>query len=160
MSLQYVIDGYNFINHHRFIRRYKHTKDSTLSLLEFIKTKRLTGSPKNKLIIVFDGFPPNSASGPDTNNAVIIFSRKISADEKIKNIVEQSANRKNMVVVSDDKEIKFIVKSLGAQSMGIEEFIKSKEGAGAVQEEEERRGELNYSQVQEINQELKKLWLK
>ncbi|MCX5704284.1 MAG: NYN domain-containing protein, partial [Candidatus Omnitrophica bacterium] len=94
-------------------------------------------------------------------NACIIFSRKISADEKIKMLVEETANRKSTVVVSDDKEIIFMVRSLGAHPMSVAGFIGAKEKSRPrVSREEAQDIELNYSQRHRINEELKKLWLK
>jgi len=132
-------------------------KNSRITLLEFIRANRLCGSPKNRVTVVFDGYPVSLEPSYNDRNTQIIFSRNLSADEKIKMIVEESANRKNIVVVSDDKEIKFIVKSLGARSIGIEEFIKAKEKS---QKKEVIKPELNYSQIHKINQELRKIWLK
>ncbi|MBM3250334.1 MAG: NYN domain-containing protein, partial [Candidatus Omnitrophica bacterium] len=57
MSLQYVIDGYNIINHPQFSRTQKSPEDPVGSLLWLIRSKRLTGSAKNKVIVVFDGYP-------------------------------------------------------------------------------------------------------
>ncbi len=88
---------------------------------------------------------------------MVLFSRKISADDKIKRIVEESSDRKNIIVVSDDGQLKFVIKSLGARSMGIEEFIKTKEKPGALREDI-IKPELSYSAVHKINQELKKIW--
>ena len=159
MSLQYIIDGYNIINHPLFARLNKHIQNPQTVLLTFIRTKRLTGSYKNKTIVVFDGYPPSDIRLCDEGNLTVIFSRKINADEKIKMLVEESANRKTIIVVSDDKEIKFMVKSLGAAVLGIEEFIGCKKKSQEKQREPLKL-ELTYSQMDEINQELRKIWLK
>lgn len=162
MSLQYIIDGFNIINHPQFTRRHKHSASPGVSLLTFIRANRLTGSPKNKVIIVFDGYPESGeyagGAGQDSDFAVI-FSRKISADEKIKKIVEESANRKNIVVVSDDREIGFMVKSLGACSIGVEKFIAQGEESGERRKKDSQPQELTYSQKHAIDKELRKLWL-
>lgn len=110
--------------------------------------------------MVFDGYP---VAGEESNvdaDIGVIFSRKISADDKIKRLVEESANRKNIVVVSDDNEIKFMVKSLGARSVGIEEFIRSKDKTKMRKNKEIFSYELTYSQMHKINQELRQIWLK
>jgi predicted RNA-binding protein with PIN domain len=158
MSLHYIIDGYNIINNPLLINSNK-TDDLRARLLEFIRVNRLCGSPKNRLTIVFDGYPAPSGASYNEETRVI-FSGKISADDKIKRLVEESADRKNIVVVSDDKEIKFIVKSLGARSMGTEEFISTKEKASVKQEKDLIKPELAYSQIHKINEELRKIWLK
>lgn len=160
MSLHYIIDGYNIINHPQFTRTHKSSQDSRTALLSFIRRKRLTGSLKNKVTVVFDGYPDSSAAPFDESGIRVIFSRRVSADEKIKMLVEETAGRKNIIVVSDDKEIKFMVKSLRARVSGVDEFFSVKEKA-----ENGRKGEiieagLNYTQMQKINEELSRLWLK
>jgi len=179
MSLLYIIDGYNVLKHSQFAQqilkkanpvrntevfRQKNNisngaKDSRITLLEFIKAKRLCGSSKNKITVVFDGYPD---TGELINNTQIevIFTRKESADERIKKIVEATDNAKTIMVVSDDKEIQFIVRSFGARCIGVEDFLarSSKKAQGGIQESQDP--ELTYSQMETINRELRKLWLK
>lgn len=161
MSLHYIIDGYNIINHPLFAKNHKKViKDSRKALLEFIRIRRLCGSPKNKITVVFDGHSNITELKQNDNNINVIFSKKETADEKIKKIVGKPlGNAKNIVVVSDDKDIRFFVKALGARSIGIEEFIGAKEKPIACQDSDSIKPELNYSQIQKINQELKKIWL-
>jgi len=165
MSLQYIIDGYNLIGHTRFPRTHKNTGDPRRALLELIKAKRLAGSSKNKITVVFDGYPSSSGHGLDGFDMHIVFSRKETADASIKRMVESQGNPRNVVVVSDDKEIKFFIKSVGARSMAVEDFMQP---AGEINRKKKLQAslrelvktELSYSQVYKINQELKALWLK
>jgi predicted RNA-binding protein with PIN domain len=178
MSLRYIIDGYNIINHPLFIQQT--TKRKKISdnyrtqyagalLLEFIKINKLCKSPKNTTIVVFDGYPKASGEKIDTEMSVV-FARTESADERIKKIVEGSGNARNTIVVSDDKEIRYFVKSMGAYAMGVEEFLlpaikthpilNAKDKKRQDREEASLEVELTYRQMDEINQELKKLWLK
>ena len=163
MSLQFIIDGYNLIKHPQLAQRLKTSGDAREKLLSFIKAKNLTGSLKNKVTVVFDGYP--DANFPMLQSDIsVIFSRKISADEKIRKLLEESGNPKNIIVVSDDREIQFFTKSCGAQALGIEEFIGASEEKEARklkrQEEESEESKLNYTQMSEINKELRKIWLK
>lgn len=157
MSLHYIIDGYNIINHPYFIRAVKTSREPQLSLLAFIRTQRLTGSVKNKATVVFDGYSAPSLSGYNETGIDIIFSRKISADEKIKMLIEESSQRKIILVVSDDKDIKLFTKFLGARSVGVEEFINRKKTENL--KKDLLKPELTYSQTEQINRELKKIWL-
>jgi len=159
MSLQYIIDGYNIIKHSRFVGQLpKKTKDHREALVEFIKAQRLCGSSKNKITVVFDGYPDEQ--GLEKNTPIeVIFSRDKSADERIKNIVEVSVNAKTIVVVSDDKEIKFIVRSLGADCIGVEDFVSRNRG-GQRKNDDSTKAQLSYSQMESINREFRKLWLK
>ncbi|MBI4982952.1 MAG: NYN domain-containing protein [Candidatus Omnitrophica bacterium] len=161
MSLQFVIDGYNIIKHAQFSRfSRKNIKDQRFALLELIKSHKLTGSQKNKVLVVFDGFPDASARSLREDSFEVIFSCDDSADKKIMQMVESSQNPKNIVVVSDDREIKFFVKSCGAAALGIEEFIIPKNNKAVSKKELDAiKTELSFSQVHEINEELKKLWI-
>ena len=159
MSLQYIIDGYNITNHPLFKERInKKIKDHKLALLELIKREKLSGSPRNKITVVFDGYldtRDNPTSGG--TECCVVFSRKETADERIKKMVENSGNPKNTVVVSDDKEIRFFARAYAVRCSSVEEFIKCK--VMPQRKEISPDAELSYSQMHAINQELKKLWL-
>lgn len=159
MSLQFIIDGYNIINHPLCVRTHKHSEAPQSNLLEFIRIRRLTGSLKNKVTVVFDGYPPSHTESYDDTDIMAVFSRKISADDKIKLMVEESSDRKNIIVVSDDAELRNIIKSLGARPLGVEEFIRTKEKPGA-RREDMIKPELSYGAMHKINQELRRIWLK
>jgi len=157
MSLQYIIDGYNITKHRLFARIRKKSHDPLIALSQVILTKRLCGSDKNKIAIVFDGWPPPSSAVRFEHSGMdIIFSLDVTADAKIRAMVEKSANVKTLVVVSDDKEIKFFVRSAGAHCVSIEEFLGPPHGRN----EEVVKPELTYTQMMEINRELAKRWLK
>jgi len=157
MSLQYIIDGYNITNHPRFPERYKNRNAPAESLAGFIRDNDLTGSSKNKLIIVFDGYPP---AGSCYDSGTIVFSRKISADEKIKKLIEERSGRKNIIIVSDDRQIKSAAGSLGARCMSVGDFIGSKTASARSRGKEAAAFELTYTQIHDINEELKKIWLR
>lgn len=158
MSLRYIIDGNNVLHHPDFTCP-KHIADRRNALSGFILKHRLTGSRKNKVVIVFDGHPslPPSKDG-STDNTEIIFSRNESADQGIRRILEKTANPKNTVVVSDDKEIMIFTRLFGARHLGVDEFIRRK--AKAVAPSIALKPELTYTQIQRINRELRQIWLK
>jgi len=162
MSLQFIIDGYNIIHHPIFTRSSNQKiKDQRIALLELIKREKLTGSFRNKITIVFDGYcNPEEFQGISSYDPriKIIFSRKISADDRIKEMIEDSPNPKNIVVVSDDKEIRSLAKVSGAQSQAVEDFIQPP-GQPRKPLEDLLKAELNFSQIHKINEELKKIWL-
>ncbi len=165
MPLHYVIDAYNVINHNTFTPIRKKIpclpagKDPQRALLEFIKNRIWGKSPKSKITVVFDGYPKVSAQNSGEAGIDVVFSREETADARIKMMVEGSKNPKNIVVVSDDREIKFFIKSAGASAIGVEEFIIPEENPQR-RKEGLIKPELNYSQISKIDQELKKLWLK
>jgi len=162
MSLQYIIDGYNLLNHPRPSRAFDRHRSATpaVKIISLIRRQRLTGSSKNKVTVVFDGYPPSGQSPIEEKGMNIIFARGVSADKKIISMVETSANPKNIFVVSDDKEIRFMIKALGAVSLTIDDFInQGKDAKSASRADETSELKLRISQMEQINKELRKLWL-
>lgn len=160
MSLLYVIDGYNLTNHPRFGRKFKKGDDPARQVLRFIRQGRLTGSAGNKLVMVFDGYPPGGARAGAEAEAAAVYSRSSSADEKIEKIVEASSGRRNIVVVSDDRQVQQSSRLLGASVMGIEEFTAPRHRQRQRAGDEPSKPEISFSEAQKINRELSRLWLK
>ena len=161
MSLQYIIDSYNVINHPRFRPAAKIASSIQRSLHDFIRLNRLTGSPKNTAVLVFDGYPAPGQEIPEEEGLIWVYSRRIDADEKIKKLVEESGQPKNIIVVSDDRQIQLTARFLRAHACGVEEFICGKKNnkAAAIAKAGLDDIKLTYSQMQKINAELKKRWL-
>ncbi len=158
MSLQYIIDGYNITNHPKFAEQIpKGFTDSRSSLIQLIKTKK-SSSPHNKFWVIFDGYPGESLDNQEKGNIMVIFSRRESADERIKKLLELIPNPKNVIVVSDDKEIKFFARSCRAKAESAEDFLALKDKVGHKRGESPET-EISYTQKHKINEELKKLWL-
>lgn len=135
----------------------KRNKDQRIALLEFINVNKLAGSPNNKVTVVFDGYPDNELAGNNFYGINVVFSKGASADERIKSMLERCQGAKGIVVVSNDKEIKFSARSLGAAVLKVEEFVekKNKRQTACLNSQPE----LTHTQMHKINTELKKLWL-
>jgi len=161
MSLQYIIDAYNLINHPAFRRSAKPALNIQQALANFIRLNKLTGSKNNSLVLVFDGYPPHLEDIPRENGLICMFSRTKEADELIKKIVEDSVSPKNIVVVSDDKEVQLSSRFLHAQVCSVEKFICGKKDtqSQALIKEVGLDFKLSYAKIQKINAELKKKWL-
>ena len=158
MSLQYIIDGYNITNHPKFAKQIpKRFSDFRSALVQLIKTKK-SSSPHNKFWVIFDGYPGESLDNQDKGNIMVIFSRRESADERIKKLVELIPNPRNVVVVSDDKEIRFFARSCRAKVESAEDFL-ALEDKTSHKRGEAPEAEISYTQMHKINEELKKLWL-
>ena len=158
MSLRYIIDGNNVLHHPDFSCP-KHFADRRNALSGFILKHKLTGSRKNKVVIVFDGYPSHVQSKDGSaDNIEIIFSGKESADQGIRRILEKAVSPKNTIVVSDDKEIKMFARLCGARPLGVNDFIRAK--AKHATPNIALKPELTYTQMQRINRELRQIWLK
>lgn len=162
MSLQYIIDAYNLINHPAFKPAGKSPLNIQHALADFIKLNKLAGSKNNEVVLVFDGYPPRLEDIPRGKSLFCMFSRTKEADELIKEIVQDSVSPKNIIVVSDDKEVQLTSRFLHAQICNVEEFICGKKGKRLTADAQlvEVDFKLSYAKMQKINTELKKKWLK
>ena len=161
MSLQYIIDAYNVINHPQFSPASRGFSGVQSLLADFIRLNRLTGSRKNKVILVFDGYPAQGQAVPEDSGLVCLFSRMIEADEKIKKLIEESAQPGNIIVVSDDRQVQSGARLLGARVCGVKEFICGKKNKGLRDTDllESDENKISYADMQKVNAELKKKWL-
>lgn len=144
--LVYIIDGYNLLHK---IPALKNSTTPCKDLIHNIKKGKLTGSKNNKVIVIFDGSIRDELKESDFE---VVFSYDKSADEIIKRRVEKIKNKSEVIVVSDDREIRDAVKKEGAVSLRTFEFIKPK---GKVVESGK---EISYSLQREITEELRKIW--
>lgn len=161
MSLQYIIDSYNLINHPAFKPVSKSFLNIQHALADFIRINRLTGSKNNSLVLVFDGYPPPEENIPRQNGLLCMFSCTQEADELIKRLVEESTRPKDIVVISDDKQVQLMSRFLHARICSVEEFICGKKSKKFVPKarSEESDFKLSYSKMQKIDAEMKKRWL-
>ena len=157
MSLQYIIDGYNLLRHPLVSPASKPSLSPTENLVLFISRRHLTGSEKNTVVIVFDGFASN-ASVRYPSCYQILFSQDISADEKIKRLVEVSAMPKRIVVVSDDREIQSACRVYGVRIESIPVFLKIGEIKHGARKRSDENEKANCSDMERINRELRKKW--
>lgn len=148
--LQFIIDGYNLVHK---IPEVKGSSTPCSDLLTFICKNKLTGSFNNDVWIVFDGGrPPYQINNFQYK---ILFSGQESADDRIIKKVEQAKNKKQIIVVTDDRELRYRAKSLQAQTCSVDEFISKIK----KKEKKEEVKDIKYSLQREITEELKKIWL-
>jgi predicted RNA-binding protein with PIN domain len=149
--LQYIIDGFNLIH------KIPALKDSSAvhqDLVNYIYKHKLSGSKNNKVMIVFDGAPNWRVRL--LSEFEIIFALDRKADDLIKERVNKIKNKSNVIVVSDDREIREYVKKAGAKSQGIADFIKIKEPSSKDVDSKE----ISYPMQAQITEELRRIWIK
>ncbi|MCM8772465.1 MAG: NYN domain-containing protein [Candidatus Omnitrophica bacterium] len=120
--MEYIIDGLNVIKT-SYIKKFEKKsieggKEYLIDLLEKYRRKH----PKVEITVVFDGYP-SSFNIYRKSKIKIIFSHEITADEKIREILESKKNKRNIFVVSDDRQISEFTKILGANIYGVKEFL-------------------------------------
>lgn len=130
-------------------------EDQRNALIHFLESSRPQGSFKNKVTVVFDG-QRGVIGSPSSSPIAIIFSKGGSADDKIKALVSQTANKKNMVVVTNDRELQYAVRALGAKVEGVQEFLTTKK----LQRPKEQAKYISKNLESKITSELEGIWLK
>ncbi len=116
------------------------------------------------MTVVFDG--KSEFFGSHSSSIVrVIFSKDESADDLIKRMVEQYPFKKNLVVVSNDKDIKIYVRALGAAVLSVKEFtgVGLKESKQSFKEKSEQAVSSKYISLTDqarINKELEGIWVK
>ena len=121
MSVHYVLDGYNIIQQTPSLA-VESLRTGRESLIQFIEIHKPQGSLKNPVTIVFDG-QAGIGTPREVSAVKVVFACGESADEKIKRMVGMAGNKKNMVVVTDDREIRYHVRALGAKVLWVGEFL-------------------------------------
>lgn len=166
MALRFLVDGYNVIHQ---IPQLDHGKleSQRLGLVKYIEHGCPQGSIKNKVTIVFDGQGGGGfGSAPLSSLIEVVFSVGESADEKIKRIVDQSKNARNIVVVSDDRDIQIAVRKSGAQVVSVGEFLsRCRNKPDAKKAARDKPGTaskktITHTDEFKITSEMSKLWLK
>ncbi|MFN3966639.1 MAG: NYN domain-containing protein [Endomicrobiia bacterium] len=156
--VHYILDGYNIVKQlPQFIGR--KLKEGREYLIKVLKENRPQGSARNKVTVVFDGAP--DVSYPSENlknyNIEIIFTTNEIADEKIRKLVKKSPNPGNVVVVSDDKDLRRSVRILGAEVLYVREFMKYKKKKDD-KVLTQTKTKLSPEEQFKITEELKKIW--
>ena len=163
MSLHYLLDGYNII--HQMPRSSpQKLEEERGALIRFIEVYRPQGSFRNAVTIVFDG-KPGMFPMPSSSSVKTIFTAGESADEKIKRIVAESRNQKNWVVVTDDRDIQYAVRAMGAEVCPVQDFLgripgKKKVRKGLNPKAVEENKDISKTLEFKITSEFEKIWLK
>ena len=168
MSLHYLLDGYNVLKKTPSLAG-KKLEDGRREFIRLIQVHRPQGSANNKITVVFDG-QLGFWQDDRPDDVEVIFSTYGSADDKIKEIVDAKANKKSVVVVTDDKALKLYVRALGAGILSVQEFharfktlnLSSSSGKNRASGPSQRspNEKVSYTQAHAINKEFEEIWLK
>jgi predicted RNA-binding protein with PIN domain len=155
-----LIDGYNLIKRNPAFAS-KKLEDGRQALISFIEHNRPQGSQRNLVTIVFDG-KPGMYGLPYAQEVSVVFTEYESADDLIKYRVEEAKNKKEIIVVTDDKQLMLYVRGLGSGVMSVGEFYKRTVSAKQpVQKgrQQQKPKVITSSFEHSVNQEFEKIWL-
>ena len=136
----YLIDGNNLIGKIGSIKRIQ-SKDKQLARERLVMMiEKYFNKRKGKVFLHFDGFQNNPLS---LSKGKIIYSEKSKADKKIKEQIEITKNRRNLIVISSDHEIQDFARVCSCDVLTSEEFAKDLSSGKNINEEENRIKEMN-----------------
>ncbi len=116
----YVIDGYNVMFSTKKFSPFRTDKRGSVCRGEFIQLlSRFASRSGDRLIVVFDG----SGASQNIGKLEIIFSGKLSADEKIASLAK-TLSPDTVFVSSDRKGVLGTMRSACMQFMGAYKFMK------------------------------------
>ncbi len=159
--LHYIIDGYNVLKQLPHLER-RTLKDGRFGLIRYFEICRPQGSIKNKVTIVFDG--KSEVNLPSQyelrkTNLEIVFSQDETADDKIKKLIRRIPNPKQVIVVTDDRELQQGVRMYGIKAIPVKEIVRKK----SHQPDEKNvkiKATLNIEEMERITKELEEVWLR
>ncbi|MBT8386382.1 MAG: NYN domain-containing protein [Ignavibacteria bacterium] len=145
----YVIDGNNLIGKLPSLKTLqKKDKQGSREKLAFMINNYF--NQKNaKVFLHFDGHPKESIT---INNASIVYSKNLTADEMIKSQVGKSKNPRNIIVITSDNNLTEYARVCSCSVIMCEEFSKDILHQKDSDEEKMRIEEINN------NEEFKKLF--
>jgi predicted RNA-binding protein with PIN domain len=156
----YIVDGYNALfKIKQFLKKHNRSREG---FIRYIRTTRPFGSMRNRVTIVFDGskdvqFRQKQPSGP----VDVVFAKSESADDRIVKMAKKKGDRAEIIVVTDDIEVKDKVRMQGCKTMSVMEFFKKlagkKEGKGKKVDEDEKPSP-DSKEGKSITDEMKKIW--
>lgn len=155
-----MIDGYNLIKRNPAFAT-KSLEDGRQAFVSHIERHRPQGSLRNQVTVVFDG-KPGMYGFPVANEIRVVFTEYESADDLIKRSVESAKNKKDIVVVTDDRALLLYVRGCGAAVMSGADFLKRGRIKSAPQSKTslERPKVISSTFEHVINKEFEKIWLK
>ncbi len=129
-------------------------------LVAWLSVSAPQGSARNEVTVVFDG---QSGFWGDASRAdvKVIFTSGESADDYIKQTVEDAVDKKRYVVVSDDKDIMLYARASGTKVLNVKEFAAGLFAASRKRRDTsapEAKKYLSLSDAHTIDQELKEIW--
>lgn len=143
----YIIDGNNLIGKIKSLSNI-HKKDKkasreklTLLIERFFKNKKV------KAYLHFDGFENERLS---LSKGTVIYSENQKADYKIKKQIENSKNRKNLIIISSDNEIINFAKVCGCEFRSSEDFEKLMNEKNIQDEEKSRINSISNDEVKKM----------
>lgn len=118
-----IIDGYNLIHSISSLRKtLLHDAHSARELL-IHALARLTHQRSFRCTLVFDGFEHTDSKKIPVHAPVhVLYSAPLSADAKIRSMIDHSKKRPSLIIISSDNEIISYAKACSCQTHSVKYF--------------------------------------
>ena len=137
---KYIIDGNNLIGKIQSLANLqKKDKQASREKIAHL-VDRYFVNKKVEVILNFDGFADQKIR---VSKAKLVYSDKISADEKIKKQIEAEGNKRNIVVISSDNNVREFAKVCSCDIVSSEDFGKEITKSQSADDEESRIKEMD-----------------
>lgn len=141
---KYIVDGNNLIGKISLTSKLqKKDKQAAREKLAHLIERYFSGKSV-RVIINFDGYANKKIN---ISKAVIIYSDGQQADAKIKAQIEEESNKRNIVLVSSDNNLREFAKVCGCTIMLSEDFAKAVLKVNKANDEEVKIQEINDPEV-------------
>jgi predicted RNA-binding protein with PIN domain len=142
-------------------------EDGRKGLVRFIREHRPQGSDRNAVTVVFDGQDGIVASDVPMDQVIrVIFTRGTSADDHIRELLEAASDPRQIICVTNDRDLGLSCRHRGAVVWSVDQFVGSARKDAARKPGPARRGSLeaDVKRITDrdrnmIDQEFSALWL-
>jgi predicted RNA-binding protein with PIN domain len=152
--MYYLLDGYNIIT----ISKKMDIDSERDKLITFVRnSKKLF---KHTVIIFFDGSSPFTSNISSSKNCKVVFTWEKSADDAIIDFIIKHKNPKEIIVVTNDRELQNKSKANGCRIETNEQFYFRITSPPKKIKPKGHSDKKIPSNAQKITEELARLWLK
>lgn len=137
---KYIIDGNNLIGKIPSLTRIQKKDKQAARARSAFLVDRFFSSRNAEVFLHFDGFASEKIK---TEKVKLVYSESATADEKIKKQIEKEKNKRNLVVISSDNNIREFAKICSCEIQKSEEFAASILKAQEVSDEKERISQMD-----------------
>ena len=151
--MRVIIDGNNVFRALNLI----HGVDQTAAEQFLQKLESIAASRGWEVTVVFDGQTVNVP--PQSPGIRVLFSYEETADDVIKRLVDDAKNVRSLVVITDDRAIRYYSRAAGAGIKSVKEFFRSMKVKTSGPGTSDRKT-ISPSQEYGITQEMTQIWLR
>ncbi len=151
----FIIDGYNALFKIRsLLRKPYQTREG---FIQYISVSKPFGSIRNRVSVVFDGTLGVVSYQKKSYSPInVIFTKNESADDLIIRMVKAEKNSGEIIVVTDDREVREKTQLLGCSILSVLQFFKDL--TKKKETEEKEKPEPDSKEGENITEEMKKEW--